>query len=226
VARWAKGGGKEARQGDFDSRLERITQIMKQKKNIVRALLVFGIGALLTYVGIAVPQKDIEQVVDVVTEYSTPSTEDTPAPTTQMTFTAEIASVTDGDTVVVFMGGTKEHVRVLGINTPETKYSNRGAECFGAEASTYAKTLLRVGDTITLTPDPTQDARDKYNRILAYITLPDGRDLGELMIQRGYAREYTFKGRTYQKQVLYKELQTKAEGEGMGLWSACNADKL
>ena len=40
--------------------------------------------------------------------------------------------------------------------------------------------------------DPTQADRDQYDRLLRYVQLPDGTDLGSTMISDGNADEYTY----------------------------------
>src|SRR3712207_834205 len=86
----------------------------------------------------------------------------------------EVVKVVDGDTLdVKNKEGITERLRLIGINTPETVDPRKPVECFGKEASNRAKTLLH-GGTVTLEFDPTQDTRDKYGRLLAYVILPDG----------------------------------------------------
>ncbi len=128
-----------------------------------------------------------------------------------------VSSVVDGDTLVVLVGDTKETVRVLGIDTPETKYSERGEECYGTEATDEARRLLS-GRRVVLTTDDTQADRDSYDRLLRYVTLPDGGDYGEVMIHEGFAEEYTFKGISYQKQKMYQDAENSARAIGLGLW--------
>ncbi len=129
----------------------------------------------------------------------------------------EVVRVIDGDTFEIMMGDDKETVRVIGINTPETVDPRRAVECFGREASEFAKKTL-VGQKVSLAIDPTQDERDKYQRLLRYVMLSDGSDYGETMILAGYAYEYTYKI-PYQKQSVYKTAQTEAQVSGAGLWS-------
>lgn len=128
-----------------------------------------------------------------------------------------VEKVVDGDTLVIDINGASQSVRVLGIDAPETEFSSRGAECFGIEASEHAKALLE-NTSVQLASDSSQDIRDKYDRLLAYVTLPDGRDFGEVMIRNGYSYELTFKDMPYKNQKLYKKAQKIAEEEGLGLW--------
>ena len=53
--------------------------------------------------------------------------------------------VVDGDTIDIAIGGNTERVRLIGINTPETKHPTKGMECFGPEASAYTEQLLPKG---------------------------------------------------------------------------------
>jgi hypothetical protein len=87
-----------------------------------------------------------------------------------------VTQVVDGDTVHVNdLDGGDLTVRVLGIDTPEIKDPRKSVGCFGPEASAWATSLL-TGKQVTVRTDPTQDTRDKYGRLLGYLTLPDGTD--------------------------------------------------
>ena len=86
--------------------------------------------------------------------------------------TGSVTSVIDGDTVQVRLStGRSERVRLVGIDAPE-----RGA-CWSAQA-TAAASRLAAGRPVTLRGDATQDTRDRYGRLLAYVWLPGGQDLG------------------------------------------------
>ncbi len=206
---------------------------MKKQNVFLQAVAVVGLSVLLSYVGINLSKDNIERIVQTATDLLSSEEmagdvlvgQETSSETNiQLPDGSQypVQSVIDGDTFTVSIAGKEETVRVLGINTPETKYSSRGAECYGQEARIYAKELLQEGNVVTLTLDPTQDTRDKYNRILAYVTLPDGRDFGQVMIADGFAYEYTFKGRAYQKQALYKQAQQEAKQKKVGLWGVCS----
>lgn len=83
--------------------------------------------------------------------------------------------------------------------------------------------LLLDGQTVRLSTDPSQDERDRYDRLLAYVTLTSGpnkgRDFGSRMLQQGHAREYTY-SRLYHRQARYGALE-EAREERRGLWSSC-----
>ncbi|HEX6388686.1 MAG TPA: hypothetical protein VFZ89_04555, partial [Solirubrobacteraceae bacterium] len=46
-----------------------------------------------------------------------------------------VVKVVDGDTIHVQVGGTREKVRYIGVDTPETKHPAKGVECYGRQAS-------------------------------------------------------------------------------------------
>lgn len=104
---------------------------------------------------------------------------------------ATVSYVYDGDTpvcTIVLPFGTglvNSRVRVNGINSPELHTPD------GDAAAEFAKTLVQPGDTVTLTSPGPLGRRDNYGRVLASITLPDGRDWGQVMVENGHATTYT-----------------------------------
>jgi micrococcal nuclease len=78
--------------------------------------------------------------------------------------TATVVRVIDGDTVVVHIDGKDEHVRLIGIDTPETVDPDKPVMCYGAEASGETKSLLPAGTVVRLVRDI--EARDAYGRLL------------------------------------------------------------
>ncbi len=138
---------------------------------------------------------------------------------------ARVERIVDGDTIVVIIDGEEEKVRLIGINTPETVDPRKEVECFGKEASTHLEDLLE-GESVQLLPDSSQDDADRYGRLLRYIQLVDGSDVGAAMIRDGFAYEYTYDV-AYEKQAEYLGLQDDAKNAERGLWSpdACNGIK-
>lgn len=138
---------------------------------------------------------------------------------------AQVVRVVDGDTVRVLLNGEEKTVRLIGLNTPETVDPRREVECFGKEASNRAKELL-TGQSITLEQDETQGNTDKYDRLLRYIRLADGRIFNQVMIEEGYAYEYTY-DLPYKYQAEFKQAQTEAQNAKRGLWSeqTCKGQK-
>ena len=88
-----------------------------------------------------------------------------PPPSTEHGDGATVVRVIDGDTIVADLSGTETTVRLLNIDTPETKHPDKPVECLGLEATEYTKTLLAPGDKIELAYDVSR--LDPYGRTLA-----------------------------------------------------------
>lgn len=129
-----------------------------------------------------------------------------------------ITKVIDGDTVELENGGK---VRLLGIDTPETKDTRKSVECFGKQASNETKNLLE-GKMVLLEKDISET--DKYGRLLRYIflPLPDDRSLfvNDYLIREGFA-----KALNYPPDVKYndqfREAERSAKENKKGLWGRC-----
>ena len=107
---------------------------------------------------------------------------------------ATVIRVVDGDTIHARLNGVDEKVRIIGLDSPETSKPGTPVECFAREATAAAKRLLKPGDPILLQPDPTQDTRDRYDRLLAHVFLADGTLFAETMIRQGDAIHYVYDG--------------------------------
>ncbi|MSV36649.1 MAG: nuclease, partial [Actinobacteria bacterium] len=71
-----------------------------------------------------------------------------------------ITHVTDGDTVDVRFGSNTEKIRLIGVDTPETKHPTKPVGCWGPEASAHTTALLPPGTDVYIVRDA--EARDKY----------------------------------------------------------------
>ena len=136
--------------------------------------------------------------------------------------TAQVIQVVDGDTIKVRVQGRTYTVRLIGMDTPETVDPRKGVQCYGPEASNYAKRLLN-NKTVYLETDKTQGNLDKYSRMLRYVWLPDGRMYNYVAVLEGYAREYTYNS-AYRYSYDFSSAQSDARTNNRGLWnrSTCN----
>ncbi|MDP2629159.1 MAG: thermonuclease family protein [Candidatus Harrisonbacteria bacterium] len=141
----------------------------------------------------------------------------------QKTETVELAGsifVFDGDTFQAQIGGKRETVRLLGIDTPEIDSPYGEEECFGQEASEFLRELIS-GERLKLRADPAAPDRDSYNRLLRY-TYREGDDLfiNEEILREGYGKTF-FLG----QDLIYKEELLSAERQAQqtksGLWLSC-----
>lgn len=132
---------------------------------------------------------------------------------------AALVKVVDGDTITVSINGKSETIRIIGIDTPEVVDPRKTVECFGKEASDFAKLTLQDNKTLFLESDPTQGERDKYQRLLRYVWIDDAAiDFGKLMIDGGFASEYTY-NLPYKYQSEYREAEKEAREAKKGLWA-------
>jgi len=124
-----------------------------------------------------------------------------------------------GTILVRGAGGHVEDVRLLGIDTPETVDPRKPVQCYGPQASAFAK-HLETGRTVTLAYD--RELHDRYGRFLAYVWLTGARPLfvNAVLVQRGYARTYPFPPNTAHA-ALFADLERSAAVAGRGLWRAC-----
>lgn len=130
----------------------------------------------------------------------------------------KVVDTADGDTIIVSQNGNEETVRLLGIDTPETKDPKRPVQCFGKQASDYTKSMV-AGNAVRLVADPTGDDTDKYNRLLRYVYLEDGSLLNERLVYFGYA--FVYDEFPTSKTPVLKRMEEDAKKHNRGLWSAC-----
>jgi micrococcal nuclease len=133
---------------------------------------------------------------------------------------ARVIAVVDGDTIKVRVGGRRETVRLVGIDTPESKRPNTPVEC-GAEKAAAAMTRLLAGRAVSLRRDPTQDAIDRYGRTLAYVDFGAGQDAGETMIRDGWATPYVYAHHPFQRYAAYKSAAKAAKHRRAGVQGLC-----
>ena len=137
--------------------------------------------------------------------------------------TGTVSRVIDGDTVWVTDGrGSRIKVRVLGIDTPETRDPRKPVQCWGPQATRFAiATLLRK--KVTLVTDATQATRDRYGRLLAYVYLPGGANYSVLAARAGAARSYVYNYVPVSQHAAIAAAEAQARAAKRGLWGACPA---
>ena len=87
-----------------------------------------------------------------------------------------------------------ERVRLIGVDTPETKHPNRPVEHFGKEAAAFTRRMVE-GRRVRLEFDPANAPRShkdstQQRRTLAYVFLEDGTLLNAEIIKEGYGFAY------------------------------------
>jgi micrococcal nuclease len=125
----------------------------------------------------------------------------------------------DGDTIVARIGGHLERVRLLGIDTPETKDPRKPVQCYGHEASSRTRSLLPPGTALRVARDV--EARDRYGRLLLYVwRASDGLFVNRELAADGDASLLTFRPNTAHEPELSAAVD-RARQLGRGLWGRC-----
>jgi len=126
----------------------------------------------------------------------------------------EVYEVVDGDTFKVTDGTAQKTVRMIGMDTPETKDPRKPVQYFGKEASDFSKNLL-LHQHIHLVKDVSET--DRYNRLLRYVYLGDGTFVNEKLVREGYAHAATFPP-DVKYQDLFRQAEADAREHKRGLW--------
>jgi len=128
--------------------------------------------------------------------------------------TVTVSRVVDGDTVEISprIGGNEE-VRLIGIETPETKDPSEGVEPYGPEASAFTTDEL-TGQSVGLEFDVERE--DQYDRLLAYIYV-GGEMFNEVLVDEGYAQAYPYEPNT-KYEDRFAAAQEEARAAGVGIW--------
>lgn len=138
----------------------------------------------------------------------------------------------DGDTLKLSTG---EHVRLIGIDTPESRYNNK-LERDSIRSKKDAKTIIEMGkEAAGFTKRLTEgkkvklefdvQKRDKYNRLLAYVYLEDGTFVNAKIIEEGYAQIMTIPPNVKHADTFLK-LQREAREKHKGLWNEVATSSL
>ncbi|MFO0781367.1 MAG: thermonuclease family protein [Candidatus Saccharimonadales bacterium] len=129
-----------------------------------------------------------------------------------------VTGFSDGDTISVDMNGKKEKVRFIGVDTPETHKPNAPVQCYGPAASAFTKNVIGA-KKVRLEADPLSTNRDRYDRLLRYVYLPDGTLVNERLIRDGYGFYYPYF--PFKKSGQFEIAQNKARAENKGVWGNC-----
>jgi len=121
-----------------------------------------------------------------------------------------VKRVIDGDTILLANG---QRVRLIGVDTPETKHPQKPVQRFGNEAYLFTKRMVE-GKEVRL--EYNWQKRDKYGRLLAYVYLLDGTLLNGEIIKQGYGFAYT--KYPFKYLVEFRQYEKEARDNGRGLW--------
>jgi endonuclease YncB( thermonuclease family) len=140
------------------------------------------------------------------------------------TFT--VVNIVDGDTIDINIPDGKydtTRIRLLGVDTPETKKRGEAIMYFGPEASAFV-TDVALNKKVTIIIDTVSDVRDRYGRLLAYVRLESGAIVNEEIVKQGFGyADLRFKHTDYDKYVEMLDVAIKAK---VGLWDQIKREQL
>ena len=180
---------------------------MSQKfKSIGRGSLLAGLVVIL-FVLLGINPQQSERVLSVLEE--------------NQPGLYRVIEVIDGDTIVVDMAGTYETVRFIGLDTPEKNHPDKPVQCFAEAASRHLDDLIADSE-VRLQADATNQNRDRYQRLLRYVYLPDGTLLNKQQILDGYGFAYVSFPFTKMDEFIQAEALAKTQDKG--LWANCQVE--
>ena len=137
-----------------------------------------------------------------------------------------VVKVIDGDTLHLAApdrGHEITRIRLLGIDAPEMGPGKNERMYFADQSTTFARRLA-LDKVVGVYLDERAGSRDRYERLLAYIELPDGQFLNEELLSAGRAyADRRFRHSYYQK---YLQLEAAARSGGQGLWKEVTPEQV
>lgn len=107
----------------------------------------------------------------------------------------KLIGVVDGDTIDVdidlgFDISLMKRVRMAGIDTPESRTSDKFEKSLGLESKEYLKKNIKDAKNIVIKTE-LPDSSEKYGRILGWVYIDgEAKSINEKMIEDGYAWGY------------------------------------
>jgi micrococcal nuclease len=127
---------------------------------------------------------------------------------------ADVASITDGDTIRVMVSGVNEPLRFIGVNAREV------GDCLSAEATDFVEDAV-AGRQVRLDRDISD--RDHYDRLLRYVFV-DGTLVEEELVRQGLAEAVEYPPDTKYAAAV-ESAQTEARAAQRGIWgTSCDTD--
>jgi micrococcal nuclease len=124
---------------------------------------------------------------------------------------AKVTNVVDGDTIVVDIDLgfdvvlSNQNVRLLGVDTPESRTSDKIEKVFGLASKDYAKAFIENCNKHVIIRTHKSDDSEKFGRLLAEIIDPNTKEvLNESLVTDGYAVKYLGENKLNVKELHFK----------------------
>ncbi len=130
----------------------------------------------------------------------------------------DVIKVVDGDTIQLQVDGHPETVRLIGVDTPETKDPRKPVQRFGKEASQFTASLLK-GQRVRLDIRTNPTSRDRYGRLLAFVfRREDNLFVNKEIILQRYGHAYTKYPFDPGRMEEFRQAERAAIRHMRGLW--------
>jgi len=136
-------------------------------------------------------------------------------------YDVRLLKAVDGDTVDVDIDLgfniwlRDERVRIMGIDTPESRTSDKVEKLFGKAAKERLKELLTEGGVLVTTEEKNgEDMRGKFGRVLGDFKTPDGKLVTEVLAEEGHCVPY-FGGSKDDVQAQHMKNRERLLAEGI-----------
>lgn len=126
---------------------------------------------------------------------------------------AKVKWVYDGDSLLLT---DKRKIRIIGMDTPETKHHKQKAQAYGAKAREALRALLKKFHYRVILRYG-KERLDRYSRTLAHVYLPDGMNISNWMLERGYAKTLAFPP-NIKLAECYKKAEESAQEKSLRIW--------
>lgn len=110
---------------------------------------------------------------------------------------AKVTNVVDGDTIIIDIDLgfdvvlSNQSVRLLGVDTPESRTSDKVEKVFGLASKDYTKAFIENAKKEVIIRTHKSDDSEKFGRILGEVINPESKEvLNDLLIADGYAVKY------------------------------------
>jgi micrococcal nuclease len=110
---------------------------------------------------------------------------------------AKVTNVVDGDTIVVDIDLgfnvvlSNQSVRLLGVDTPESRTSDKIEKVFGLASKEYAKEFVENCKKQIILRTHKSDDSEKFGRLLGEIINPESKEvLNNSLVEEGFAVKY------------------------------------
>src|SRR5690606_10115030 len=119
------------------------------------------------------------------------------------TLSGKVIGISDGDTIKILHNGKVVKIRLFGVDSPEK------SQPYGKKAKDFTSQLTFEKNVSIII-----HGKDRYDRVIGEVILPDGRNLNEELLKNGFAWHFT----RYSNSRRFQRLEEKARKEKVGLW--------